>query len=319
MALTQIIPRRSLWQERFRMKCILLAGNRKDYKPVGNQPNKALLEVGGSSIIWRMLGELNQVTNISEIAIVGPQKFLKPKIEPLITAHNFKKPVIFVEQGESLVENVYLGIEGFGLERNTLTPVFIMPGDLPLVQHQEIQDFLDRVDLNACDFATGLAPEEALKKYYPTETQSGIKMSYFYFAEGAFRANNFHVVRPGAVGFAEYVTKTYHLRYQKRFSNIILMLFELLKLMVKIPTGFLFYLGMQWIRLLNALRLKKLGSFFGNMCKIKGAEYYISIILDTRYRLIPMQLGGAALDVDNDADYATICARFNEWTEDRES
>lgn len=298
------------------MKCILLAGNRKDYKPVGNKPNKALLEVAGTSIIARMLSELDQVQQISAIAVVGPLEFLKTKVETIIENKNIDKPVCFVQQGDSLIENVFLGIEGLGLSRKTQEPIFILPGDLPLVQHQEIQEFLENADMDTCDFATGLASEKALQRYYPTATQKGIKMAYFYFAEGAFRPNNFHAVRPGSVAFSEYIAKTYHLRYQKKLRNIMIMFFELLKLTIKVPTGFLFYLGMQWLRFLHTVGFHKTGDFFAVAFKIKHAERYISAILGTRYRLIPMSRAGAALDVDNDVDYQTIHARYDEWTGD---
>ena len=50
------------------------------------------------------------------------------------------------------------------------------------------------------------------------------------------------------------------------------------------------------------------------LISIDRTERALSRILDTRFRFVVTEIGGSAIDVDTEAEYDAIQARFDEWS-----
>jgi len=135
-------------------------------------------------------------------------------------------------------------------------------------------------------------------------------MHCFYLDSGSFRVSNMHMVRPSAIKNIDHVRQVYGLRYQKQFRNM-LKLFWLM--IVYMPGGILFYLGMRISNRLRILGWNRAGRFVEKMLRQEKAEHQISKTLGGRFKIITTDFGGTAVDVDNETDYTTVKLRFQEW------
>jgi len=302
------------------MDCIILAGSGEDYREVGNSDNKAFLQVAGMPIIQRILEELRQVDEIERLFLIGPQEELRHHIAEVLARQSAgsKHPVkpgpqieIF-EQKRDLIANLQYVLEKTRRGEDPDRQVLILPADTPLITHHEVAEFLAGCD-RSFDYQGGLTTEEALTAFYPTRELPGVVMAYFYFREGLFRINNMHLVRPAAFHTEHLIRRTYAMRYQKKGANMLAMMGQILRMAWRAPSAPFTYVGMQLARMLGEAGWRRSSAWLQKCFPFAHLERSISRILDLRFRMVVTHLGGAALDVDNDSDFAAICARFEEW------
>lgn len=294
------------------MDCIILAGNKESYRAFSEKPNKAFLEIGGQTILQRMLDQLKNVAAIDRLLVVGP----KGQIQELLDSKlpdDYAKPVLVFEQGSDLVENVYEVLRASQLEEDPDRYVLILPSDIPLLLAAEVEQFIDQADMTRFDMVSGVTTGKALSAFYPTDEMPGVKMAYFYFREGECRINNMHMIRPSGVSRAEYIRKTYSMRYQKEWSNILRMMLNLLGVLLRNPDGLIIYIGMSMSRYFNERGHHRLGRFFTKRFPINRAARSIGKVLGTRFKIAVTHLGGAAIDVDNASDFEAVALRYQEW------
>lgn len=294
------------------MDCLILAGNKDSYRAVTDKPNKAFLEIDGKSILQYLLSQVDQVKEIDRLLLVGP----KAKLEAHLGAADavkISKPVLIFEQSGDLVSNVENVVADTNLDDETGRYLLILPSDVPLMTCEELRSFISQCDMNAYDMVSGVTTEKALSRFYPTQTKPGVRMVYFYFQEGCFRINNMHMIRPDAVGGAAYIRKTYAMRYQKEWFNILKMMWNLFKVLWRNPDGLFIYITMSIAHFFGERGYKRLSRLFSRTFTIERAARSISRVLDTRFKIAVTHLGGAAIDVDNASDYEAIVERFQEW------
>jgi hypothetical protein len=106
----------------------------------------------------------------------------------------------------------------------------------------------------------------------------------------------------------------YQYRYQRNFKNLIL--FGLSLFGKDRWEHYRYYIGLQMCLLFASLGMDSLVRYFKNWTPKRELELSISTILKTRFMGLEVPFPGAALDIDNDRDYETIKARFDEWRED---
>ena len=294
------------------MDCIVLVGNRENYREVSNENNKAFLKIGSRTILEIMLAELAHVESIDRLLLVGP----KARLETLLNAEfsaNYPKPLLIFEQKRDLLENVMAVLNATAASSSPDRYVLVLPSDIPLVTTRELRQFIHHCDMDRYDYVIGLTTGEALARFYPTAEKPGVQMSYFYLSSGKFRVNNMHMVRPAALKHMGYIRKTYGMRYQKEFSNMLKMGCQLAKVFFRAPMALFFYVGMQTTTNLRAKGWDKLSSMIEKYFKKETAEKHLSAILGTRFQLVVTHFGGSAIDVDNEDDYHAIETRFQEW------
>jgi len=192
--------------------------------------------------------------------------------------------------------------------------VLYLSSDLPFATPQEISAFIERSRGLPCDYALGLVTEAAMEPFYPQEPEGpGIQMAYFNLREGRFRQNNLHLVRPARLGKRHYIEEMYANRYQQKLGNV-------LRLAWKIATDeggglrVLFYYALMHLAgVADRHGLRRTAERIRRAADLQRTERACSALLDTRFRFVVTEVGGCAVDIDNEADYDAARARFHEW------
>ncbi|MDJ0839768.1 MAG: NTP transferase domain-containing protein [Acidobacteriota bacterium] len=295
------------------MDCIVLVGNREHYRNVHHADNKAFLVIHGRTILQMMLDELQQVDAVSRLILVGPAEKLKEHLDEVYGPDGYPKQVLIVKQAGDLVSNVLAGLEASAEDAPADRHVLILPSDLPLMIAEEVRQFIDLCDMDRYDYVLGMTHDNALEIFYPTEDLPGVKMAYFHLAGGLYRINNMHMARPSAVKRLDFFRKTYAMRYQKKLVNNIKMTWTFFKQVLRAPQGIFFYLGMFICMHLSKWGFKRISNWIQSFLPISSGCRNISRILGCRFGVVVTDLGGAAIDVDNDPDFAAISVRHEEW------
>ena len=293
------------------MDCIILVGNRDDYREILEEKNKAFLKIGDRTILHLLLEELRPLKEIDRLLLVGPKERLDRHLENLL-GDSFPFPILVFEQKKDLLENVLSVITATNDSNQPDRHVLILPSDIPLASSAEIRQFIHRCDMDEADYITGLTTAQALFHFYPEEGKPGVRMQYFYLNSGKYRVNNMHMVRPGAVVNMDYIRRIYGLRYQKKLCNALRLILEVLKTGVG-PGAVLYYVAIRACGRLNEWGWHRLAGLIQHRLKASVGEAYISRILAARFRLVVTHFGGSAIDVDNDRDYETVAQRHAEW------
>lgn len=294
------------------MDCIILAGNREDYREVSNENNKAFLTIGNRSILQIMMNELREVAEIDRLLLVGPKRRLEEHLNAEYLG-DYPKPVCILEQKNDLVENILAVFDATREGQPEDRYVLILPSDIPLLIAEELRCFINRCDMGRYDYVAGITTEEALSRFYPCQGKAGVVMNYFYCNGRGYRINNMHMVRPSRMMGLKYIRRMYAMRYQKEWINIVKMFFNLVLVLMRSPRAILFYLGVQLVLPLRRLPWKKPAQLLEKRLQIPPLEKHISRILYTRFKIVVTPHGGSTIDVDNESDYQAIRRRFEEW------
>jgi CTP:molybdopterin cytidylyltransferase MocA len=305
---------------------IVAAGEGKASRAVYGE-SKVYLEVAGRPLVARIVSVLQQVPEVSEVWVVGNAERLGRVLgEPGLQAE-LTKPLHVVPQFRNLYENLWEtwrrslpGAPADGRDPDPDDPADVeraglfLSADLPFATPHEISGFIRRSRETGGDFVTGLVSESAMEPFAPKAPgEPGIEMAYFNVAEGRYRQSNLFYVKPAKLGHRYYVEEMYEHRYQKQLWPIVGLAFGLLThegggfrllwnfLLLQIA-GIANRLG--WMRLSDAIRMRLPFS------KVEGL---MSRLMSTDFRFVSTEVGGCAVDVDNEEDYDATRARFHEW------
>jgi len=302
------------------MDALMLCGDKGASRMVEGE-SKAFLYMHGMPLFYWVALAAAQVDRVARIFIIGD----KAKLDRHLSLRPpLAKPVFTLEQEGSLLENIMAAfkasIDGYqpGMEERDAAvrskSVLLMPGDAPLLQPGEIDEFLDGADMERYDYVAGMTPDSVMARYYPTERKPGIKMAYLHFREGLFRINNLHVARPFACKNIDVVQLMYASRYQKDLKNIVHLTRDMWRHHVKMQSLIL-YATLQGAMLSSFLGFGFLASILRKRAPMEAVAQAAGRILGMRVSWAVTRSGGAAVDVDNDIDYETMKARFHEWRE----
>jgi CTP:molybdopterin cytidylyltransferase MocA len=306
----------------------ILIGDRGKSHPVWGQ-NKNFLEIAGMPLFVHVLRALERARSLKLLFVVGDRKKIEQALDK--HKHSIAHPhrIIPLEQRNNLFANAMTAfekaselasgkdVEGLRGHHHDTTMLYL-PGDMPLVTAQEIDEFLDRCDPDRFDYCAGVTPEESLRPFYPREGSRGIRMAYFHLRQSRYRQNNLHLVKPLKVAHRHYVQKMYDYRYQKQPINIATLLWEFFRTNVG-AKGIYCYLILHWNLLLSRLGLGFLTPVFRRLVSIETVERAIEQLLGCRFKIVETQMPGAALDVDNEKDYETLKLMYSRWRDHQES
>ncbi len=309
------------------LDAVVMAGDRDAYKPVCGQ-NKALLEIEGVPVIAYVVSALQRCRYVARIFIVGPRERILKALEKVDVGEEECKEVIVVEQGASFFENGWntflatlpsQGPEGRTLPEETLRVlhegkvVLFLGADMPLLTHYELEEFIEGCDMQRYDYVAGTTPEEALRPYYPSKGMPGIRLAYFHFKDSRERQNNLHMLRAFRVVNREYGQLMYRFRHQRRWQNMLLLLRELLGTR-ELTAGMVFrFFLLHVCRLLGRIPWMPLNRLLRGFLDKGRIEEDIGSLLKTRFVTTTTHYGGAALDVDDQEQFAVIGSRFQHW------
>ena len=308
---------------------VILAGDKKGSILVGND-NKSFLSINSIPSIIHTLEAFLEANCAGNIVVVGPTDRLRKVIKDYNLPLDSRIKVI--EQRETLIENGKAGciaaMEGvpdstlfeslYGTKYADIS-VIVAPCDIPLITPAEIDEFIEKADMEENDFYLGLCRKDVLDYYYPGSDKPGIRMNYLHMKEGNFRINNLHILKPLKIERHQYIEKMYELRYQKHFLNMF-------KLLIKV-----LFNGRGVLRALyHALKLQLVSICFDkgsmrlywkirNSTEIDKVLKSIGTILGTRISYISTSYGGAALDIDHEADRKIVEEMYDTWMRHQKS
>jgi GTP:adenosylcobinamide-phosphate guanylyltransferase len=297
---------------------VLLAGDRGASRAVHGQ-SKAFVEVGGKPMVVHVLETLLHTPEVSEVFIVGDAIRLEKTIAEfgslqLATAR--AKPVHIVPQWNSLYENIWHTFlrtlpEG---SKNEEHGILVVPTDIPLAVPEEISDFTRQALATGYDYVIGISPAAALLPFAPEGEQAdGIVMASFNLAEGRYRQSNLHYVKPLKMGNRHYIQDMYENRYQKELGSMLRLGFRILRKEFRNLWVVFYYALMHMAGVLDRRGHQRAADRVRSWVSLRTVELGISDLLRTRATTVVTALGGAALDVDNDADLEALDKHLESW------
>ncbi len=309
---------------------IVTAGDGRAAKAVYGE-NKVFLPVAGRPMVAGLVVTLQAVPEVSEVWVVGNRDRLEALFADEALRDEIDKPLFIVEQGRNLLENAwetYRRIlsrdpergrdpEGDEVDRFAL----YLSGDLPFATPQEISEFIRQgLALPDCDYALGLVTEDSVEAFRPTaEGEPGIEVAFFNLREGRLRQSNLHLARPARLGNRWRIEDMYEHRHQKQFWNMAVLGWKLFFSRSAGPWIMLLYLAMHLAGLADRWHLRGLADRLRGLVTIERNEAVVGRILGTRFRFVVTEAGGCAIDVDTDAEYDAVQARFDDWKRDQDA
>ncbi len=289
---------------------IVLAGDRRGSHPVFGT-NKNLLEVGGEPLVRHVVRSLLEVEEIAAIHVVGPPAEIASALSGL--PENADRPLRIVPQRETLVQNCWAGFrrslsdlqrpDPAQLERDHREAVgLFLPGDLPFLEADEVRYFLRQADLSRYDYLLGLAGMDPLDRVVTEAGVPELRKPALQMAEGRFRQNNLHLIRPHVVKHLAYFDRFYEVRYQKEFWNSLRVVLGVLRISGGVSRPVLYYLCAQLAMRAELAGLERLAAWLRRrvpMAKICAA---MSRFTGCRFGFLAGPPAGAVLDVDTERD-----------------
>ncbi len=304
---------------------VILAGDKKGSILVGND-NKSFLSINNVPSIIHTLKAFLGANYVKNIVVVGPADRLRKVIGDYNLPLDSRIKVI--EQEETLLENGKAGcvaaMEGvpggttfeslYGTMYTDIS-IVVAPCDIPLITPAEIDEFIEKADMDENDFYLGLCRDDILDYYYPGSDSPGIRMNYLHMKEGNFRINNLHILKPLKIERHQYIEKMYELRYQKRFLNMFKLLSKILFNGRGVLRGLYHALKLQLVSIYFDKGSERIYLKIKNSIEIDKVLESIGIILGTKISYISTNYGGAALDVDHEADRKIVEEMYDKWME----
>ncbi len=306
-----------------RVPAIVTAGDRTAARPVYGE-SKVFLELEGLPLVAHVVRTLQRVPEVGEVWVVGDPARLEKALGSEELRRELRKPLHLVPQFRNLYENAWqtyrrllpgAGPEGRDPAGADLDQqVLYLSGDLPFATPEEISEFVRRGAAHGCDFCLGLVTEESMRGFAPAAPDGpGIRMAYFNLREGRFRQSNLFLVKPGRIGNRHYVEEMYEHRYQRQFGPIVALAWRLLRSEIGGLRLLFYYSLMHLASVADRRGWRRLAGFLRRALPIARVEATLSRLLRASLRLVVTEVGGCAVDVDNEADYDAAKARFAEW------
>jgi hypothetical protein len=306
------------------LPAVVTAGDRGAAKAVHGE-SKVYLEMGGRCLLAHVLAALQRVPEVSDVWIVGDVERLRAVCEAEPLRGELRKPLHLLPQGGNLYENAWGAyrrlLPGAGeagrepVDSDLDTRVLYLSADLPFATPQEISAFVRQAAALDCDYALGLVPEAAMADFLPAAPgEPGIQMATFNLREGRFRQSNLHLVKPGRLGNRHYIEEMYRNRFQRELGSILALAWKLLSSERGGFSLLYYFLLMHVAGVLDRAGWRRLADGLRRFVPIARIERGCGDLLRTRFRFVVTQAGGAAIDIDNDADFDVASERFAEWS-----
>ena len=300
------------------IQAILMAGDRGASRAIRGR-SKAFVEIAGKPMVVHVLESLLHTPEISEIYVVGNPLRLERVIAEygcLALAAARGCPVHVVPQRETLYANVwhtFLRTLRPGTTPRDAHAVLVVPADIPLVMPEELSIFARRAQACGGDYVVGLSPESALAPFAPRDGAPGVEMAYFNLREGRFRQNNLHFVRALRMGNRSYVEDMYENRYQKEIASQFALAWRVLRKEWRNLWVLGCYALIHVAGVLHRRGHMRASDVVRSWVPLAMIERAASALLRTRFTTVTTELGGAAIDVDNEADLEVVEKMLERW------
>jgi molybdopterin-guanine dinucleotide biosynthesis protein A len=303
------------------LDAIVLAGTDRNPNRLIAGHNKAFLDMGGRTLIRRVVDALLTASTVDRIFVVGPVKELQAELQGLPSRLHL------VEQTGQMLRNAWAGFQassrlqagaGAGtVEENQ--PLLILSCDLPLASPEAVDDFVARCakqdqarEEKPYALLVGVAEQASVLPFYPRDGKPGLIRPFVELRSGRFRLANIYVCRPRALAHREMLQTGFSHRKAKDWRNVLRLAWSVFSQ----PGGWqAAWLVMRLQATLMAAKRK--GRLYralrrGNtMAQLEAAG---SHLLGGALRMVETPFGGLSLDVDDEEDYLILGQRFEEWS-----
>lgn len=144
--------------------------------PEGVLTSRAMVDIGGMTMLQRVVDALRGSSSISRIVAVG--NVSADRVDAI------------VEPGGDLMENIRRGLEAL----SATAPVLVVSSDVPLLTPEAVDDFLDTATKLDVDLTYPIITQESCESRF-----SGMKRTYLKTADGTFTGGNLMLVKPDFV------------------------------------------------------------------------------------------------------------------------
>lgn len=298
----------------------ILMGDRGRSRPVRGG-NKNFLDLNGLPLFVYVVQALERARSVDRIFIVGDRTRIKKHLAQQRALLSHPERITVLEQGNTLFDNAMIAFSSAnGGENNNRRSdgddrvMLFTGGDTPLMTPEEIEEFIEKCDLEQFDYFLGMSAEKRLRPFYPAKGQRGIKMAYFYVREKKFRINNLHLVKPWKIRTRDQLQKMYDYRYQKEFFNFLKLLLVFIRLNLSVR-GIVYYLILHCNLFMARVGLEWMTRPLRRLVSTRDAEIILGDMIGCRLKTIETTMVGAALDIDKESDYLAMTAMFDQWRE----
>ena len=311
-----------------RVCAVVAAGDQRASRDIYGQ-SKVYLEVAGRPLVTHVVATLQKVPEVSSVWVVGDAERLEAVFADREIRSQLTKPLYIVPQFRSLYENAW---ETF---RRTLTgnpqegrdptedeldrEILFLSSDLPFATSRELSNFIHVSRKQECDYALGLVSEAALIPFRPSEGKPGIEVACFNTRDGRLRQNNLHFVKPARLGNRHLVEQVYEHRHQREWRDMLGLSWRLLRSERGGLSVVAAYLMLHVAGLADRWHLRRLADALRQRVTVERVESGIGRLLDARFRLVIIEDGGAAIDIDTEEEYDAVQQRFQDWREMQEA
>lgn len=168
-----------------KMDVVILAGadNHGPLKECAGETYEALIAINGRPMVEYVVRAVLRARCTGRVAVVGPKEALDPILRD--------KVYQVVQRGNSLVENILLGIKAL---EPVSTKVLLVTSDIPMISPEAIEDFVEQCSASRADIYYPIVRREANEQKYP-----GVHRTYVHLKEGVFTGGNMVVMEPAVV------------------------------------------------------------------------------------------------------------------------
>jgi GTP:adenosylcobinamide-phosphate guanylyltransferase len=145
---------------------------------------EAFIEINGRPMLEYVLNALSSSRYVDRICVVGPKEEIEARFNGRYLDLNI------CEMGDSLIENLVIGLKTLGGNRNVL----ICTSDIPLLTAEAVDDFIENCQAEDIDVFYSVVSKDDIDKAYP-----GVHRTYVQVKEGVFTGGNVAMLAPSVV------------------------------------------------------------------------------------------------------------------------
>jgi molybdopterin-guanine dinucleotide biosynthesis protein A len=163
------------------MNAVVLAGGPLDdvARLQRGAPNKAFVEIGGKTLVGRVLDALHASASIERIVVVAPPSAWGD--DDLRGVDDFRP------DGVRITESLRNGLAGFQADDDVL----VAASDLPVLTAQAVDDFVERVGILGADVVYGCVEKGEHVRAFPDVPHTWARM-----ADGTFCGGGMVAIKP---------------------------------------------------------------------------------------------------------------------------
>jgi len=303
---------------------IVMAGDRSAARAVYGE-SKVYLEIAGRALVAHVVAALQRVPEVGSVWVVGDAARLDAVLHEESFGSELRKPLHIIEQFEDLYDNAWQtyrrtlpGAPPEGRDPETEADldweVLYLSGDLPFATPQELSEFIRETRVTGCQYGIGMSAEPSLSLFHPTPQSRGVEVTYFNLREARLKQNNLHFAKPARIGNRHYIEDMYAHRKQREISSMLSLAWRLLRAREGTLSIALFYGIIHVAGVFDRRGFRLLADWTRRFVSVERVERALSRLMKTRIRIVTVETGGCAIDVDTEEEYDAIRDDFARLT-----